>query len=222
MGRAPHRHHADHGRDHEPQLSWSKPTTKRSCCASPVATRSCWASTGRPSARPVEPRRRPASARRSTRGSRTSAVWSPGSSRGTSIPEADLQREDGARVGRGFAPRVPVCPPISSEFPVFRLVESYRRIASDRGVKVPGAYDDAHEVAARIEASFDAAPMTPGHVPQRPAERQLPLGRRPRVDRRLRVRGDGRSVLRPGEPRREQRPHATGAGDAALVCTSDR
>ena len=44
---------------------------------------------------------------------------------------------------------------------MFRLVESYRRIASDRGVKIPGAYDDAHEVAARIEASFDAAPMTP-------------------------------------------------------------
>ena len=28
-------------------------------------------------------------------------------------------------------------------------------------MKIPGAYDDAHEVAARIEASFDAAPMTP-------------------------------------------------------------
>ena len=80
---------------------------------------------------------------------------------GTSIPEADLQRETVLASVVGSLRAFHSCPPISSEFPVFRLVESYRRIASDRGVKIPGAYDDAHEVAARIEASFDAAPMTP-------------------------------------------------------------
>ena len=80
---------------------------------------------------------------------------------GTSIPEADLRRETVLASVVGSLRAFHSCPPISSEFPVFRLVESYRRIASDRGVTIPGAYDDAHEVAARIEASFDAAPMTP-------------------------------------------------------------
>ena len=80
---------------------------------------------------------------------------------GTSVPEADLQRETVLASVVGSLRAFHSCPPLSSEFPVFRLVESYRRIASDRGVKIPGAYDDAHEVAARIEASFDTSPMTP-------------------------------------------------------------
>src|SRR5439155_8705076 len=42
-------------------------------------------------------------------------------------------------------------------------------------------------------------------VPQRPAERELPPGRGPRVHRGLRVRGDGGPVLRPGEPRHQAR-----------------
>ncbi len=45
------------------------------------------------------------------------------------------------------------------EFPVFRIVESYRRIASERGVTVPDDYDRAHQVAARIEDAFAGAPM---------------------------------------------------------------
>jgi thiamine kinase-like enzyme len=51
------------------------------------------------------------------------------------------------------------CPPINATFPVFRIVETYRRIAADRGVGIPASYADAHRVADRIEESFSAAPM---------------------------------------------------------------
>ena len=50
------------------------------------------------------------------------------------------------------------CPPIDAEFPVFRIVESYRRVATERGVSVPDEYDAAHEVATRIEAAFTLLP----------------------------------------------------------------
>jgi aminoglycoside phosphotransferase (APT) family kinase protein len=50
-------------------------------------------------------------------------------------------------------------PPIAATFPVFRIVEGFRDTAAGRGVAIPPAYDDAHAVAARIEAAFSAAPM---------------------------------------------------------------
>jgi aminoglycoside phosphotransferase (APT) family kinase protein len=78
---------------------------------------------------------------------------------GRSIPETDLQRETVLASVIGSIRAFHSCPPISSAFPVFRLVESYRRIASDRGVKIPDAYEDAHAVAGRIETSMSAAPM---------------------------------------------------------------
>ena len=77
---------------------------------------------------------------------------------GTHIPEEDLRREDvlGAviRSVRAFH----ACAPIPSSFPVFRIVEDYARIAADRGVSVPPAYDDAAAIAGRIEAAFARAP----------------------------------------------------------------
>jgi aminoglycoside phosphotransferase (APT) family kinase protein len=50
------------------------------------------------------------------------------------------------------------CPAIRATFPVFRIVERFRDTAAERGVTIPSAYDDAHEVAARIEVALSAAP----------------------------------------------------------------
>jgi thiamine kinase-like enzyme len=78
---------------------------------------------------------------------------------GTYIPEEDLQRHDVLASVVGSIRAFHACPPITSSFPVFRIVESYRRIATDRGVRVPHAYEEAHVVADRIEAAFAIAPM---------------------------------------------------------------
>src|SRR5439155_1316908 len=51
------------------------------------------------------------------------------------------------------------CPPVRSTFPVFRIVEDYRGLASDRGVAIPSAYADAHAMAGRIETAFAKAPI---------------------------------------------------------------
>ena len=42
---------------------------------------------------------------------------------------------------------------------MFRIVETYRRIAADRGVPIPPAFDEAHARADRIEASLVHHPM---------------------------------------------------------------
>jgi thiamine kinase-like enzyme len=78
---------------------------------------------------------------------------------GTHIPEEDLRREDVLASIVGSIRAFHACPPLRSEFPVFRIVEDYRRIASERGVRVPAAYDQAHALADRIEASFGVAPV---------------------------------------------------------------
>jgi thiamine kinase-like enzyme len=53
--------------------------------------------------------------------------------------------------------------PIPGTFDSFRVVESYRRTAIDRGGSVPDAYDWAHEVAGRIEATRSADARVPCH-----------------------------------------------------------
>ena len=79
---------------------------------------------------------------------------------GAPIPEADLGRQDVLASLVGSIRAFHSCPPISSSFPVFRIVEGYRRIAFDRGVSSPDAYDDAHAVADRIEAALEMAPIS--------------------------------------------------------------
>ena len=77
---------------------------------------------------------------------------------GAPIPAPDLQREDVLASVVGSVRALHACPPIRSEFDVFRAVEGYRRIASDRGVEIPGAHEDASEVAGRIEAALESSP----------------------------------------------------------------
>jgi thiamine kinase-like enzyme len=78
---------------------------------------------------------------------------------GTRIPTEDLEREHVLAAVVGSIRAIHACPPISATFPVFRVVDSYRRIASDRGVQIPPAYDEAHACAEQIEAAFAYHPM---------------------------------------------------------------
>jgi thiamine kinase-like enzyme len=54
-------------------------------------------------------------------------------------------------------------PPIPGAFDSFRVVEAYRRTALDRGGRVPDAFDQAHEIAMRIERRRAAAAPVPCH-----------------------------------------------------------
>ena len=65
-----------------------------------------------------------------------------------------------------------------------------------------------------------ARPGAGAPVPQRSAHRQLHRRRRPDPDRRLGVRGDGRRLLRPGEPRGQQRPLRRGRQPRSCAPTS--
>lgn len=54
-------------------------------------------------------------------------------------------------------------PTIPSRFDSFRVVEAYRTTAATRGIATPAAYDDAKQVADRIEAARGAVPDRPCH-----------------------------------------------------------
>jgi aminoglycoside phosphotransferase (APT) family kinase protein len=54
-------------------------------------------------------------------------------------------------------------PPIPSRFDSFRVVESYRAIAAERGVATPSLYGWASEIAQRIEQHRRGAPLVPCH-----------------------------------------------------------
>jgi thiamine kinase-like enzyme len=78
---------------------------------------------------------------------------------GDQIPEEDLQREDVLRSVVTSVKAIHACPPIRATFPVFRIVEDYARIATEKGVTVPAAYGEAHALADRIEVAFAKAPL---------------------------------------------------------------
>jgi thiamine kinase-like enzyme len=87
---------------------------------------------------------------------------------GDHIPEPDLEREEVLAAVVRSVRAIHGCPPIRSSFPVFRIVEDYRRIASERGVAIPPAYEEAHAIARRIETAFERAP-----VPERTCHNDL-------------------------------------------------
>jgi thiamine kinase-like enzyme len=78
---------------------------------------------------------------------------------GDHIPEEDLEREDVLRAVIVSVKAIHACPPIRATFPVFRIVEDYARIATEKGGTVPDAYDEAHALADRIEVAFTKAQM---------------------------------------------------------------
>lgn len=80
---------------------------------------------------------------------------------GSHIPEADLRRDDVLAKVVASLRAFHGCPPIRSTFPVFRIVERYRDIASSRGVRIPNAYEEAHRLATTIEGAFARSPVPP-------------------------------------------------------------
>src|SRR5918992_1464260 len=76
------------------------------------------------------------------------------------LSEGDLERQEILGPVVGAIKAIHAGPPLPSSFDPFRIVEDYRRISEERGVRVPEAYHDAHETAARIEAAFVSDPMT--------------------------------------------------------------
>jgi thiamine kinase-like enzyme len=56
-------------------------------------------------------------------------------------------------------------PELPWSFDSFRIVEDYRRVATERGVAVPPDFDEAHERAARIEEALNRnqRPIRPCH-----------------------------------------------------------
>jgi thiamine kinase-like enzyme len=77
---------------------------------------------------------------------------------GTAIPEQELATPAVlASVVRSVR-ALHACPPIPSSFNAFRVVESYRDVASTRGVAIPPAYNEASALAARVEQAFEREP----------------------------------------------------------------
>jgi thiamine kinase-like enzyme len=75
------------------------------------------------------------------------------------LAEGDLERPDVLGVVVKAIRAIHAGPPLAWSFDPFRIVEDYRRIAEERGVRVPDAFAEAHRMAAQIEAAFGEAPM---------------------------------------------------------------
>ena len=78
---------------------------------------------------------------------------------GDHIQQADLERESVLAPVVASIRAIHAFPPVSSTFPVFRIVEEYRGIARARGIAIPPAYEEARARAQEIEASFAAHPV---------------------------------------------------------------
>ena len=94
---------------------------------------------------------------------------------------------------------------LPSSFDAFAIVEDYRATAPSAARGSPPASTSSPPARARSEQVLTGSRARSGPVPQRPADRQLPLRRRARADRRLGVRGHGRPLLRPRQPLGQQR-----------------
>ena len=81
--------------------------------------------------------------------------WVPGEP----LAEGDMGQEavlaDVAQVVR----TIHAGPALPWSFDAFRIVEDYRRIAQERGVSIPEAFEPAHGRAGRIEGAFAQAPV---------------------------------------------------------------
>jgi thiamine kinase-like enzyme len=84
------------------------------------------------------------------------------------LSEGDLERQEVLSPVVEAITAIHAGPPLSWSFDPFRIVEDYRRIAEERGVTVPDAFEGAHEKASRIEAAFASDPM-----PIRPCHNDL-------------------------------------------------
>jgi thiamine kinase-like enzyme len=77
------------------------------------------------------------------------------------LPPDHLERRDVLEAVVRAVRTIHAMAPLPSTFDPFRVVRGYRDVAAAHGVRPPEAYDEALEIADRIEATFDAAPMRP-------------------------------------------------------------
>jgi thiamine kinase-like enzyme len=84
------------------------------------------------------------------------------------LSEGDLERPEVLGPVVAAVTAIHAGAPLDWSFDPFRIVEDYRRISEERGVVVPGAFDPAHDMAARIEGTFSLNPM-----PQVPCHNDL-------------------------------------------------
>ncbi len=74
---------------------------------------------------------------------------------GGGMEPAELRRPESlSAVARSLRAIHELGEPLPTSFDSFRIVETYAATAGERGAELPGAYRDAHEHAARIEASL--------------------------------------------------------------------
>jgi thiamine kinase-like enzyme len=90
--------------------------------------------------------------------------WVPG----LPLAEGDLEDVETLERAVKVVRTIHGCPALQSSFSAFRIVEDYRRIAQERGVVVPDAFEAAHAMASRIEEGSERAP-----VPDRPCHNDL-------------------------------------------------
>jgi thiamine kinase-like enzyme len=82
---------------------------------------------------------------------------------GAPAPPEEIRRPDVLVETVGLLRRVHEGPRIPARFDSFRVVEAYRASALAHGVVVPASYEDAKEVADRIEASLGRRREVPCH-----------------------------------------------------------
>ncbi len=80
---------------------------------------------------------------------------------GSPIPEEDLRRADVLWKIVTSIKAIHAMAPVPGSFSAFRVVEEYRDVAEERGVRIPDAYEAAHACAGEIEAAFAEAPLDP-------------------------------------------------------------
>jgi thiamine kinase-like enzyme len=81
--------------------------------------------------------------------------WVPGDP----LAEGDMERGPVLEKVANVVRTIHAGPRLPWSFDAFRIVEDYRRVATERGVAVPAAFDPAHERAGRIEEAFAKAPL---------------------------------------------------------------
>lgn len=81
--------------------------------------------------------------------------WVPGDP----LAEGDMEREAVLEKVANVVRTIHAGPRLPWSFDAFRIIEDYRRVATERGVPIPPAFEPAHERAARIEEAFANAPV---------------------------------------------------------------
>jgi thiamine kinase-like enzyme len=75
------------------------------------------------------------------------------------LPPEDLERDEVLDAVVTSMKAIHAMPLLRSTFDAFDVVREYRRTASDRGVSIPDAYEEALGAADAIRAAFETAPM---------------------------------------------------------------